>query len=260
MDWTWLGNWLSTTSVAVIGAILLLAVVAALLAGRLARGLVPILRDGEKGESLLTSSVLGLLALMLSFTFALAADRFDARRLLVLDEANAIGTMYLRTQLLEEPHRSRLGRTLIAYTDNRIALAQAKPGEGQALLAANDRLIQQFWSESAAAFPSIRDLDFSSTFYDSVNRVIDMDASRKAARLAHVPPAVFALLFVYVIVSAALLGYAADNARALAQTCLFLFLLMLFLLVIVDIDQPTAGGIRESQGPMERMRATLSTP
>ena len=77
-------------------------------------------------ESYVVSAVLGLLALLLAFTFSLATDRFEARRVLVLEESNAIGTAFLRTQLLGEPHRARLSQLLIEYTDNRIVLAKAE--------------------------------------------------------------------------------------------------------------------------------------
>src|SRR5262249_20584894 len=158
-----------------IAIILITTVGAALLAGRQLRRKAP-QQHHQDSESLLTSAVLGLLALLLSFTFALATERYEARPLLVQQEANAVGAMHLRVQLLQEPHRSRISRILIAYADNRIALAHAAPKRNGDLLAKNDRLIHEFWLASAAAFPSIQNLDFSSTFYDSVNHLIDLDA------------------------------------------------------------------------------------
>jgi hypothetical protein len=256
MNWAGFEAWLSTATTAGIAGVLFALVLVAFVAGRVARGVV---NSGasKEGDTFLISSVLGLLALMLSFTFALAADRFEARRIFVQQEANAIGTMYLRAQLLDEPHRSRISGILLSYTDNRIALASAPRERIPPLLEANDRLLTEFWNASAAAFPSIRGLDFSSTFFDSVNLVIDLDGSRKSARLARVPSEVFALLFLYVTASAAALGFTAIDRRAMSFTGLFLVLLLLFLLVIIDIDRPGDGGIRESQRPMERLRATL---
>lgn len=254
MDFTAFSDWLSSTPLVAIGGLLLLVFGSALLAGWLVGRKLP--RAKDENEPLLTSAVLGLLALLLSFTYALAVDRFEARRLLVQEEANAISTMYLRAQLLEEPYRSRLSRILIDYADNRIALGQAQRGATDALLAKNDRLLRDIWSASAAAFSSIKGLDFSSTFYDSVNRLIDLDATRKSARMARVPPVIFVMLFFYITVVSALLGLFATK-RGLAESCVFLTLLVSFLLVIIDIDQPAQGGIRESQAPMERMRADL---
>src|SRR5262245_21329322 len=71
-------------------------------------------KGGEK-EGLVVTSVMGLLALLIGFTFSLALDRFDARRGATLEEANAIGTTYLQTQLLDQPHRERISQLLIAY-------------------------------------------------------------------------------------------------------------------------------------------------
>src|ERR1700741_2401422 len=70
-------------------------------------------------QGFMMSAVMGLLALLLGFTFSLSIERFDTRRSNVLNEANAIGTTYLRAQLLEEPHRARISKLLADYTDTR---------------------------------------------------------------------------------------------------------------------------------------------
>lgn len=256
MDWTPIDNWLTATPLLGVAAFILATTSAAMAAGFMARRRLDIDPDKDT-NGILISSVLGLLALILSFTFALATDRFEARRLLVQEEANALGTMYLRAELLEDPYRTEIKRILRSYTENRIALARAKRGETGALLTTNDRLLDEFWTASAAAFPSIRDIDFSSTFYDTVNQVIDLDATRKSARLAHVPTEAFVLLFTYVVVGAAILGFFARTGRALRFAALFLVLLTMFLAVILDIDRPNMGGINESQGPMERALAAM---
>jgi hypothetical protein len=215
--------------------------------------------ENEGGqEGYLVSAVLGLFALLLGFTFALAVDRFDTRRLLVLDEANAIGKTYLRAQLLEQPHRDRISRLLVDYTGNRIELAKAPPPAPPELLAENDELVTRLWQATVAAFPTIRDYDFSSSFLDSMNTVIDLDASRKAARLAHVPTVVFVVLAVYGTGVAFVLGYVLTGWRGRVAGTFLLALFTLALLLIIDIDQPGTGGIRESQGPMERLRQSLS--
>ena len=103
---------------------LIALVVAALLLGsaglgQLVRRRLPIERSDEEkvGEQLIVSAMIGLLALLLGFTFALAIDRFDTRRVLVLEESNAIGTTWLRAQMLDEPGRTRLSRLLEGYTE-----------------------------------------------------------------------------------------------------------------------------------------------
>jgi hypothetical protein len=211
--------------------------------------------DGQEGY--LVSAMMGLFALLLGFTFAMAVDRYDFRRRAVLEEANAIGTTYLRTQILGAPHRERISRLLVAYTDNRIALGSAPFPPPPGLLAANDRLLTNLWQATLAAFPTIRDYDFSSSFLDSMNTVIDLDASRKAARQAHVPTTVFVVLVIYAAGTATVLGGVLISGRSRIPAVSVMALFVLALMLTIDIDRPTLGTIRESQGPIERLRASI---
>jgi len=211
----------------------------------------------DNQEGYIVSGVLGLLALMMGFTLAMAVDRFDARRGLVLQEANAIGTTYLRAQLLDEPHRARISKLLVDYTDNRIVLARARRGENAKLLADNDRMITDLWSATAAAFETISDLDFSTAFIDTVNEVINLDTARKTSRLAHVPTAVLVVLSIYVVVTGAVMGYVLTGFRGQVAGSFLITLLIVCLAVIVDLERPTVGGIVESQAPMELLRESL---
>lgn len=213
--------------------------------------------DSKGQEEIILSAVLGLLALLMGFTFALAVDRFEMRRALVVEEANAIGTAYLRAQFLEEPHRTRMSRLLLRYTDNRIALAKAGPEQAPALLQVNYGLIHDIWGAAKASFPSIKDYDFSSTYVDSLNTLIEIGSSRKEARLVRVPPEVFGVLCIYMITTAAVLGYVLKGPRSHLVAVFLLALLTLALMLIVDIDRPTTGAVRERQGPMEELRRAM---
>ena len=213
--------------------------------------------DGQEGY--IVSGVLGLLALMLGFTLAMAVDRFETRRLLVLDEANAIGTTYLRTQLLAEPHRTRLSRLLVEYTDNRIVLATASPGDMPELLAKNDQYLTDLWAATSAAFDTIKDLDFSSSYLEAMNNVIDLDSARKAARLAHVPTEVLVVLSIYIVVTGGVLGYVLTGLRGQLAGAFLLTLLTGSLGLIIDLERPTVGGIVESQTPMELLLKSLKS-
>lgn len=261
------GNWLLETPIWLIGLVLFGGMALAAFAGWLIRRRRDLQRGKsaeEKGnkddshEGYLISAILGLLALLTGFTFSLAIDRFDTRRQNVLIEANAIGTTYLRTQLLEEPHRTRISNLLTDYVDVRLALAEAPRDRMQPLLEANDQLITDLWTATVAAFPTMRGYDFSSSFLETMNQVIDEDAVRKTARRAHVPPAVFFLLFIYQFVSAGALGYVLPaDSRGRVSAALVFLLFGLALMLILDLDRPTGGRIRESQEPMEALRETL---
>ncbi len=209
-------------------------------------------------EGYVVSSVMGLLALLVGFTFALAIDRYDARRKLVMDEANAIGTTYLRTQLLAEPYRTRLSSLLRDYTDNRVALALSSPGELQdRQLAASNRLLAQLWNETVAAFPSMASRPLSSAYIDAMNTMLDMDSSRQQARRSHVPLEVFLMLVIYQFIAAGVLGYVFLGRRGRVTVAMLLVLFGGSLILVIDIDRPTSGGITEDQRPMIALREMI---
>ena len=214
--------------------------------------------QGDSQEGLIVSAVMGLLALLVGFTFSLALDRFDNRRAAVLEEANAIGTTYLRTQMVDAPYRAQISQLLSDYADNRIALSAEKAGpRAEALMSRNDRLVTQIWTATVAAWPTMKGLDFSSAYLDSMNQMIDMDATRRAARRAHVPAEVFLLLFVYQFVAAGVLGYVLVGTRG-RQSGAFLFVLFgLSLLLVIDLDRPVDGGVTVSQQPMLDVREMI---
>jgi hypothetical protein len=257
-----LEHWLNTTPILLLGLLLLLVMLAAATAGYFLRRWWKRSQSAEGAEvsgqeGYIVSAVLGLLALLLGFTFALAVDRFETRRGLVLQEANAIGTSYLRSQLLDEPHRSRMSGILRAYAENRVQLASAKPDEIAPLLERNDQMMTDLWSATAAAFDSIRNVDFSSSLLETVNEVIDLDASRKAGRQVRIPAEVFFVLIMYVVVTAGVLGFVMHVGRGAIAAGILFVLLTLSLMLIIDIDRPNAGGISEQQGPMIDLRDTL---
>ncbi len=263
MVWNTLNDWLNNSPLLFLGGGTLILMTLAVAGGvalraRSDRRDPSGSRGGEGGlEGYVVSAVLGLLALLMGFTFSLAVDRFEIRRALVLEEANAIGTTYLRAQLLQEPHRARISQLLVNYTDNRIALAKAPTDQIPPLLAANDKMLTELWAATASAFVTIKGLDFSSTFVDSVNSVIDLDAARKTARMARVPAEVFFVLFVYLVVTAGVLGYVFVGSRGRGAAAFMLALLTLSLLLILDIDRPNKGGVREAQTPMIQLRASF---
>jgi hypothetical protein len=265
MSWPAFYAWIDASSLVVIAVALFAAMCLAAALGTVlqvlgSRGQQGAPKDGSDGqEGYVVSAVLGLLALLLGFTFTLAVDRFDARRYLVVEEANAIGTVYLRAQLLPEPHRSRTSDLLVRYTDNRIRLAQARPGPAQRqYLATSDALLTDLWAATSAAEDAIKNLPSSAVYLDSVNHLIDLDASRKAARQARVPSEVFAVLFAYLVTAAGVLGYVLKGRRGRLTASFLLALLTVSFALIVDIDRPTMGAVNEEQGPMLDLQKSLA--
>jgi hypothetical protein len=265
MDWAVLAATFNAIPLWIVALLLFGAMSAAAYLGTLARHRWEMRRtatlEDEKSEThegYIVSAVLGLLALLMGFTFSLAVDRFDSRRGLVRDEANAISVAYLRAQLLDEPYRERTRRILTLYLDNRIALAKARPPKTQPLLARNDALIAALWATTVEAFPSIRGYDWSSTYLDTINRLSELDTSRKVARIARVPSVVFGVLIIYMATSAFVLGYVLRGRLGRLSAAALLALFTVALVLILDIDRPIGGGVDESQFPMEFIRQQIA--
>jgi hypothetical protein len=208
-------------------------------------------------ESYLVGGMIGLLALLLAFSFSMALDRYEERRHLVVQEANAIGTAYLRAQLLDEPHRSRLSGLLIDYTDTRIELATAAPDIIEPHLAKNDRLLTDIWAAVTAARDSALAHGISTPLLMAYNEVIDLDTERKVARKMRVPAPVLYLLYGFLMLTAVVLGFVLEERRGRLGAAMLYFLLALYVGIIADLNRPASGSIRESQEPMLMLRQSL---
>ena len=256
-------NWLETAPLVLIGVVLFALMLAAAAITYFARTyLRRDDRDAEKRtdyDGYIVTAVLGLLALLLGFTFSLAIGRFEERRELVISDANAIGTAYLRTQLLPAPHRARLSQLLIELADNKIALATIDYAHAKPLVAREDALITDIWAATAAAFDSVKASPFANALIESMNTMIDLDASRRVARTTRIPTEVFAVLLIYLVGSAAVLGFVLAGGRGLLAAVFLLVLFSMSLLLVLDIDRPVSGSIREDQRAMEQLRASLQS-
>ena len=253
------GHWLIFAPLWAVALALVVGLVAAALLGW---GLRRRSSSDEKGptdqEGYILSAVSGLLALLIGFTFSMAIDRFDARRDRVLEEARSIQSAYLKTQLLAEPYRSSMSMLLVDYTDNRIALGEAKPGASRdRLLARNELFLTKLWSATMAVFPTIKSLDFSSSYVDTMNAVFEVDIARKEGRRAHVPAQVYALLFVYEFVAAAVFGYVLSGKRGRETAGFLLLLFALSMILVIDLDRPATGRITESQDALVLLSQAL---
>ena len=256
-------DWLSSLSIVGTGVVTLVVMLVAAGAGQLVRRLQarrahsddPESEPSVAQEGYLLSSSLGLLGLLLAFSFGMVVNRYETRRELVTTEANAIGTAYLRAQLLDEPHRSRLSNLLVAYTDNRIKLATAD--DQTAFLATNDRLLTEIWAAVSAARESALAHGLTTSLLATYNEVIDLDTERKVAWQLRVPQEVLFLLLVFLAVTAAFVGHQVDGPRGKRAALVLFILLALSITVITDINRPMSGSSRESQQAMRMLLASL---
>jgi hypothetical protein len=260
-----IAQWLATADEWVIAALLLASLFAAAEAGfRLARRRGAARDDGAAALSAtMQASVLGLLALLLGFTFAAASARFDDRQRLLTDEANAIGTAFLRAQLLPEPHRANAARLLREYVGIRIAFHEGS-GPGGALGeigARTGRLQDALWTEARAAADRDPYSVVTGLFVAAVNDVFDVSGKQLAAVHNRVPGGIFAVLFFVALVAVGFTGYAQGVAerRNLRATLLVTALIGSVIILIVDLDRPATGVIRLSAQALVDLKASVGS-
>lgn len=203
----------------------------------------------DAGLSTIDGAVYGLLALLISFTFAGAASRFDARRQLVIQETNAIGTAYLRVELLPENMRAAVRQDFRDYVDARVAYYRDISKLNRSAMAADDARVRQLqdkiWNESVEGSrvgpPPAMGLVLS-----SLNDMINITTTRAAAIEIHPPLAIFIALAILVTAGAVLAGYgtASSKRRSMLHTVLFAFVMGMAVYTILDLEFPRMGLIR----------------
>lgn len=214
--------------------------------------------DGEAAEhDYILNGVLGLLALLIAFTFGLALDRYDARRELVVDEANAISTAEMRVRLLDAPYGLRLAGLYREYAETRLAYGEAVAARKPPLRAASQALRVRIQAESLAALQPVRTTPLAAIVTPAINDSLDIGVTREATHASRIPTMALGVLVIYALVSAGVLGSALDAAgrRHRGMSALLFLLLTLAIVVILDLDRPQEGGIRISQQPLAELVA-----
>jgi hypothetical protein len=220
---------------------------------------------GEDGAFTTTQgAILGLLALLLAFTYSLAAGRHDLRKQVVIDEANAIGTAYLRAGLMPSPHREELERLLRRYVDLRLELASVPIFDPGASTAAreSEATHASLWSVVSKLTTERTPTPVDALAVAAVNDVIDLHAKRLAALRDQVPEIVLVLLGFVATVALALTGFAAGirGRRSRLLTFVLTLLIVAVMLVTMDLDRPRRGFIRSDQASMAELKKSLDAP
>jgi len=218
--------------------------------------------DYEKSdEGHVLSAMLALLGLLVGFTFSISVNRQEQRRILVVDEANALETEYLRSQMLPEPYRTRLADMLRRYTDARLALATAGEDRASQLHAyvLADSLKREMWVTTVEADSLVQPAALSSLIAGGMNTVIEIASSRRAALEARLPSIAFGSLLLFAVVAASMLGFVSGSGKHPRRSgaAVLLLLLALALGLILDLDRPLRGTIRVSQQPLIDARASM---
>lgn len=206
-------------------------------------------------------ALLGLLALLLGFAFAMAVNRYDDRKRAVLEEVNDLQTAYLRAQLLPRARAEATLRLLEEYVGARIEYARAG-NDADRVRAAQEhtkRLQVRLWAEALAAAREDPNEVTSGYYITTLNQLIDDHARRTVAMGNHVPETILILLVLVAALTMAVTGYSSGlrGKRLKALRFILVLLVAATLTVIIDLDRPRRGLIRVSESGMSELQQQL---
>lgn len=197
----------------------------------------------NRGVNTLENTLLALLGLLLAFTFSGAWSRFDARRELILKEANAIGTAWLRLDLLPGPVRERMHESFRRYADLRIeATKHSEPRPSEEMVAVQ----QAIWGEAVVAAQAAGDGRVAQTLLPALNEMFDIATARYQAVLTHPPAVVYLMLLANTLLASLLAGYGMSGGEHRNWLHIFCFVgsLLLAIYVTIDLEYPRQGFVR----------------
>jgi hypothetical protein len=197
----------------------------------------------------LEAAVFALLGLLIAFTFSGGLARFDSRRQIVVEEANAVSTAWVRIDLLPASAQPKLREALRAYTDSRIATYRKLPdiAAAKAEVVRSQELYAEIWSQAAAALrlPGVREAT-AMLVVPAVNDLSNLATSRVAATLIHPPAIIYWMLIALALAAALLAGYqsAGEKDYDWVHKIGFAAMVALTVYVIFDIEYPRLGLVR----------------
>ncbi len=219
-------------------------------------------RSGSEAKPPVGAAVgttLGLLAFLLAFTFGMAGERYGTRRQVVLQEANAIGTVYLRTDFLPEQQREASRELLRKY-------AVLRAGGRASILSAQGReqsaeIHAALWEQAAQA-QKIADTVSTGLYIQSLNELIDLDETRVTATRSQIPDGIWLMLYLVAILSFAAMGFqfGVEGVRSWAVTLLMAVVFTTVIVLIADLDRPQGGLLLISQQPLLDVIKSIGTP
>ena len=203
-----------------------------------------------------------LVSLLLGFTVTSASDRFEARREMIAGEANEITTTYLRSQLFAEPVRSRLTEFVKQYARHRQEMIKsfgdtAKESRAADAVESDQRLL---WQATIEALSQTGSEAVRAQFLVSMNGMLDSADFTYSAMEAKTPPKIAAIIAVFSLLAAALVGYqlgAIEKRYPFVSTVVFL-MFAITIMLIVDLDDPGAGFIGVGTAPLQRATDWMS--
>lgn len=202
----------------------------------------------HEGIGAIEAAVFALLGLLLGFSFAGATSRLDTRRELIVQEANAIGTAYLRLDELPVNDQPDMRRLFREYLDARLRVYSRLPNliAAEQELAKVSQLQQEIWSRAVTASRSDSTQNTARLFLPALNEIIDFTTARAVALHTHLPALIFVLLVSVALLSGLLAGYAMAkrNTRSWLHMVIYALVIAATVFAVLDLDYPRSGFIQ----------------
>jgi hypothetical protein len=222
--------------------------------------------EKESPVSAIAATVLGLAAFILAFTFGIVFNRFDARKELVKQEANAIGTAWLRSDFLPEPDRAEAKGLYREYLEKSLAFVGAKDGRPEHVkrsIAEMQQILDRLWGMAVANARKDMNSDVAALYIEALNEMIDLRALRIAVGLqTRMPGAIWVMLFSITCLGMMSVGYQtgiAASKRSMARPILATSFALVIAL-IVSLDRPDSGIITVSQQSQLDLLSSMGQP
>jgi hypothetical protein len=215
--------------------------------------------EKESAVGAMANASLALLAFLLAFTFGFAASRVEARRTVLVEEANAIGTTWLRAGTLPEAERARARGLLREYIDVRLEAARSSDVDVQ--IRRSVELQGRLWEDAAALAGRNPGSIVVGLYLQSLNQTIDLHTTRVTESVrVRVPGVFWVVLYAVTALAMAEMGYQTGlgGLRRPLSTPAFAIAFAAVLFLIADLDRPQTGWVRTSQQPMLELQQSMA--
>lgn len=209
----------------------------------------------------IVQSTLALVAFVIAFTFGAAGERFEQRRELLIQEANAIETTYLRTDFLPASNRQEIQNLLRRYVELRVQPDRDEKRFEHALAESN-AMQDAMWKQVVAAGKANMDSEIVSLFIESLNETFDLQTKRLMAYRARMPDKLWVSLFLVIFVGMIGTGYqcGCSGARSWTATWALVAAFAIIMNIIADLDNPAEGSLSANNQPLINLSKKIGPP
>lgn len=199
----------------------------------------------DKSIGALEGSLLGLLALLLSFTFSMSSSRHDRRVNIIIEEANDIGTAVLRSDLYPDSIRQAFRKDFEAYIETRISFYTAKADWNAVMKSLDETQVLQasLWERASSLGRDKENLHRTAQMIPALNAMFDIVTTRTAATMDKVPEVIYYLLFLISLTAALVVGYSGGVKPDWTMVISFSLMISMTVYLIIDLDRPRRGVI-----------------